>query len=104
MGSYEKHHGYIFYIACIMFALVASLIDTKQRSRLMSLSIVSASIVAIISLGEYLMLSPLLSSDTLTPWSSIRTISTLGNANYVAGYLLMHIPLVSRFSRNIRYL
>ena len=62
----------------------------KDRKRYIYISIMSATIVAVWAVFQYFG-SWIVSSRY--PW---RTISTLGNPNYLAGYLLMILPLFQR--------
>lgn len=41
-----------------------------------------------------------LSFITQGSWSNIRSIATLGNPNYVAGYLLMILPMILGYVRH----
>lgn len=58
-----------------------------------------ASTVAIIAILEYIGFSLFLPELSMQSWGVGRSVSTLGNPNYVAGYLLMHLPLLSAIRR-----
>lgn len=94
--THEKHHGYLFYMSIVWF-LHFVLISTRVHLRMYLLwSIWAATIVSIVSIGEWLW----------GPWDIYghapfslypgRSWSTLGNPNYLAGYLLLLIPLIHR--------
>ncbi len=54
----------------------------------------TASVVAIIAILEYIGFSLFLPELSTQSWGAGRSVSTLGNPNYVAGYLLMHLPFL----------
>lgn len=80
----------------MIFAGIASLLTKKEFERIILLSLGSAFLVAIFAIIEYFGISLFFPSIGKVSWEFGRTISTLGNPNYVAGYLLLHFPLVQR--------
>ncbi len=98
MGSYEKHHGYIFYfgIISLIFLLISS--SREQIRSYLRWSIYAAGLVAMIAIGERIggILDMYGRSEMLSAYSG-RSVSTLGNPNYVAGYLLFFLPLLTLF-------
>lgn len=103
-GSSEKHHGYFFYVWILIFAGIASLLTKKEFERAIFFSLGSAFLVAIFAIIEYFGISLFFPSTSTVSWELGRTISTLGNPNYVAGYLLLHFPLVQRIRKPERYI
>ncbi len=95
LGSEEKKHGYLFFFGLILFYFLVSERSQKEKDILIRFSIMSAGIVSIFALLEYAGVFAFL-SNLSTSWESWRTISTLWNPNYLAGYLLIHFPLLSR--------
>ena len=95
LWSEEKKHGYLFFIGLIFFYFLVSERSKTEKDILIQVSIISAVIVSIFALLEYLGLFAFLSHPS-TSWESWRTISTLWNPNYLAGYILIHFPLLSR--------
>lgn len=68
----------------MIFAGIASLLTKKEFDRLILFSLGSASLVAIFAIIEYLGFSLFFPSVGNVSWELGRTISTLGNPNYVA--------------------
>lgn len=91
--SWQKHHGYLFWIGCITLSVLIAVLSSEQKRKLIRTSITSAILVAVFALGEYTGIYEFLPGASGT-WESGRSISTLGNPNYVAGYLLIHMALV----------
>ena len=94
MGGHEKHHGYLLYMGVITLApLLISGSRVYLRSYL-SWSMYAASIVAIVAIGEHIggILDIYHRGEMVSMYSG-RSMSTLGNPNYLAGYLLMLLPL-----------
>lgn len=94
-GSTEKHHGYIFFTAVLIFIglmMTSSKIDLKKY---LAMSLASAVFVAIVAIGEVVggSLDIFHHQNPLSPYVG-RAISTLGNPNYVAGYLLPFVPIL----------
>ena len=91
-GSHEKRHGYIFFVSILLTFFLFSLVSDKRRYYRASLIV--ASVVAIIAIFEYIGFSLFLPELSKQSWGAGRSVSTLGNPNYVAGYLLMHLPFL----------
>lgn len=96
-GSYEKRHGYIFFVSILLTFFLFSLVSDKRRYYRASL--ITASVVAVIAILEYIGFSLFLPELSTQSWGAGRSVSTLGNPNYVAGYLLMHLPFLSLIHR-----
>ncbi len=103
MGSYEKHHGFLFYcsILCLIFLLIAS--PSTHLKLYLNWSMASATFVACIAIGEYMggIFDIYGRSEMLSMYPG-RSSSTLGNPNYVAGYLLPFIPILLMNIRKIK--
>lgn len=104
LWSQEKHHGYIWYLGLTLFAGIVSLSTDLERRRMIIASLIASSLVALFALLEYIGISLPSSGTGRVTWELGRTISTLGNPNYVAGYLLMHIPLIMYIRSPERYI
>jgi hypothetical protein len=54
LGSHEKHHGYLFYIAIILLITLIVASSREQIRSYINWSISAALIVASIAIGEYI--------------------------------------------------
>jgi hypothetical protein len=97
LGSYEKHHGYLFWLGLIFFGIGTAIVDDKRK--LVEVSTYTAGVVGLIGILEYLGLT-LIPIDGDTSWGAGRIVSTLGNPNYVAWYLLIHLPLLTLIKKS----
>ncbi len=94
--SREKHHGYIWYIVLILLWILLSTLNSREKKMLVYVSMASSFLVASFALLEYISWGSLFFSQSGTfSWGSARSVSTLWNPNYVAGYLLMNIVCLS---------
>ncbi|PDW04992.1 hypothetical protein CJ255_01040 [Candidatus Viridilinea mediisalina] len=89
-GSYQRMQGTYTNISYIMlaFAIVAVVQRREQVERIVTLSILTAVAVASYGIMQHLRLDPL-------PWQGdvvIRIASTMGNAIFVAAYMIMVLP------------
>lgn len=92
--SYEKHHWYIFYFSIInfIFLLAAS---TSTQLKISFMEYFSSVLVAWIAIGEHIgWILDIYGRSEMYSLYDGRSSSTLGNPNYVAGYLLLFIPIV----------
>ncbi|MBP6981330.1 hypothetical protein KBB25_00930 [Candidatus Gracilibacteria bacterium] len=101
-GSYEKHHGYIFFLTLFGAFFLFSFAHSKKR--LIQMSLIIASVISGLALLEFLGVFSFFQMNGVPSWGSGRTISTLGNPNYLAGYLLIHFPLVTFLRKPERYI
>jgi tetratricopeptide (TPR) repeat protein len=91
-GSYQRLQGTytnLSYIA-LFFLIVATLRRREQIDRLLIVTILSGLVVATYGVMQHFQLDPL-------PWQGdviTRVASTMGNAIFVAAYLIMVLPLV----------
>lgn len=102
-GSLEKHHGYIFLAGVISLVLLLQTLGAKEKHLVVKASLVSGLLVSFFALLEYIGISVFYGNLSGASWGSGRSISTLGNPNYVAGYLLMLLPLVQTIRNPERY-
>ncbi len=90
-GSYQRLQGTytnLSYIA-LFFLIVATLRRREQLDRLLIVTILSGLVVATYGVMQHFQLDPL-------PWQGdviTRVASTMGNAIFVAAYLIMVLPL-----------
>ncbi len=95
LWSFEKHHGYIWYILFIILSILIASLSSRERYTLIRTTVFAGSIVAFFSVLEFLLGWSVFISSVFSPiWWDVRSVSTLWNANYVAGYLLICIPLL----------
>jgi hypothetical protein len=105
LGSPEKHHGYLFYIGIILFSVLLMASPREHLWRYISWSIYAALIVAVIAIGEHIggIWDIYHRSEMLGAYPE-RSVSTLGNPNYVAGYLLIFFPLLAQLRSPERWI
>ncbi len=92
-GNPEKHHGWFFYAALFGVFFLLRALSPQERKKLMNLSFIGFAGVLIYALFQKMGLDP------LTPFyetrlNMARAFSTLGNPNYLAGLVLMMLPLL----------
>ncbi len=95
LGSYEKRHGYVFYVSIVLFTILLLASPPLSVRQYLQWSLYSAIIVACIALWEHIgsLWDIYNRSETLSAYPG-RSSSTLGNPNYVAGYLLPFVPVL----------
>ncbi|MBP9779154.1 hypothetical protein KBD33_00855 [Candidatus Gracilibacteria bacterium] len=99
-GSQEKHHGYIWYASLMLLALLISTFSYTEKRKLVTMIMIGAVLVAFFAVIEYFRGY---SAFGKFSWGNEgRAASTLGNPNYVAGFLLMCLPLFSLVPRLFR--
>jgi hypothetical protein len=92
-GSYEKFHGYLLYSGIIVLTFALSLQSAWEKKKLIYATLSGTLIVSVIALIEASGVSVFFDRRADVWWGGLRTISTLGNPNYLAGYLLLCLPL-----------
>lgn len=103
-GSHEKHHGYYFFTGLVFLFGIATLLEKREYDRILRISLITASIVACFAVLEYMKLYSFFPMRLIeTSWEGGRANSTLGNPNYVAGYLVMLLPLITLIRKPERY-
>ncbi len=104
-GWYEKHHGALWYLLFILLIINLSSLSPVAKKHILYASMYSAGLVAFFSLSEYILGSSFFfeGSRQISWWMS-RSVSTLGNPNYVAWYLLLFLPLSSLVRQSERYI
>lgn len=98
LGGYEKRHGSVFFLAILAYGYLLLSRGREELKKLMMISTWVAGGVAFFAIFEYIFGSVFFPRLGEISWEIGRTISTLGNPNYVAGYLLLHLGLL-RFQR-----
>ncbi len=93
LGSYQRLQGLytLFGYLAIFFAILTSLRTRAQLSRLVTALILSSLPVSLYGIIQHNGLDPL-------PWAgdvTVRVASNMGNAIFVAAYLIMIVPLVA---------
>lgn len=95
-GIGEKQHGILLILGLIWLWYLLSFASKKEQSILNTIILFSWGIVACISLIEGIFGYNIFTGtlfQTTGSWWDVRSTATLGNPNYVAGYLLILIPL-----------
>ena len=92
-GSFEKFHGYILYVGIIVLGFCLSLLRNNDKRKLVIYSLIPVVIVSVIAILEALSFQVFFPPSASVWWEGIRAISTLGNPNYLAGYLLLMLPI-----------
>jgi hypothetical protein len=87
---------------CLAFCL--TLLHTSERMKLLRMSLISVTIVSIIALIEASGVSVFFARHGDIWGGGFRTISTLGNPNYLAGYLLILLPYTFALRSPERYM
>lgn len=97
IGSYEKHHWYVFYFSIIAFAVLLVASPKAYLRKYLTWSIFSSVLVAGIAIWENSewILDIYRRSEMLSMYPG-RTSSTLGNPNYLAGFLLPFVPILTQ--------
>lgn len=100
MGSPEKQHGMLFFWALAgLFILLDGQYSGESRKYIAQWSIFGGVLVCIYALMQYAWFDPIHGRYYHDGWDTNRVFSTLGNPNYLSGYLLLVLPLLSRWRR-----
>ncbi len=92
-GNPEKRHGWYFYMGLfVLFFLLRSLSSTERR-KLLYTSFVSFLVVLVYALFQKVGFDPLMPFYQ-TRLDMHRAFASLGNPNYLAGYILIILPLL----------
>ncbi len=95
IGSNEKNHGLLFFLTCIGWsALLFSVKKYHSFGYIPRIIRTMGWLLALIWIGQYMGLDPLAAYYTGNTWWSDRVFATLGNPNYLAGYLIMTLPFL----------
>lgn len=96
LGIGEKQHWLLMPIGLIWLGILLSFLEKSEMRKIAYSIIFSGGIVAVIALieksGYNIFTGAIYSVEG--SWWAVRSTSTLGNPNYVAGYLLMILPLI----------
>lgn len=95
-GNGEKFHGWYFYLGLLIFTIILSSSTREEQKKYLGISLVSGGIVCLYALFQKIGLDPL-SNAYSSRLDTTRIFSTLGNPNYLAGYILMLMPLSLKF-------
>ncbi len=88
----EKFHGWYLYLGLLMLGIILSSSERAEQRKYLSISLISGGVVCLYALFQKMGLDPLASSYS-SRLDATRIFSTLGNPNYLAGYVLMLMPL-----------
>lgn len=92
-GNHEKHHGWFFYIALLTLFFLLRQNSPSDHKKLITMSFLWCTGVALYSFFQVWWLDPLRDAYE-TRLDLQRIFSTLGNPNYLAGLVLMILPLM----------
>jgi hypothetical protein len=105
IGSIEKNHGYFWYTGMLLLVFLFQTLNLKERRNVLIASLLGASLVAFFAVIEWSIWgSPFFESLQRAAWWELRSVSTLGNPNYVAGYLLAQLALVGFIDSRAKYI
>lgn len=90
LGSYPYYQGWIVYLYLFIFSLVISLIKIDPLDIFKVLAL-SSLFVSIISIRDFISLNL---ENPQVPIYAGRVISTFGQPNFYASFLLMNLPLI----------
>ena len=100
-GSYQRLQGtYTFLSYVVIFVLILNILRSRQQlERLLTVIIITSFPIALYGIIQHFQLDPL-------PWAgdvTARVASNMGNAIFVAAYLIMVVPLaVGRFMTTLQ--
>jgi hypothetical protein len=98
-GTFEKMHGWFFYACLFVLFWIVSSLTAQEKKNIFRASLVGAVGVALYAYFQKIDLDPLRPLYT-TRLDRSRAFSTLGNPNYLAGYVLMFLPLLRHLIRD----
>ncbi len=98
LGWLEKRHGYIFYLGIVCFTFLLFGFTKTELKQYLKWSFISVIIVSFIAVGEYVWwFFDIYQRSLLVSLYSGRSLSTLGNPNYLAWVLLFFLPVISLY-------
>lgn len=92
-GNPEKRHGWYFYLALFFLFFLLKNLSSNEKKKLLYTSFVAFFVVLIYALFQKLWFDPLVSFYQ-TRLDTDRAFSSLGNPNYLAGFILIVLPLL----------
>ncbi len=97
-GNPEKHHGWFFYVALGVLFLILQKTSPREQKIYWKITVTSFFLVLLYGIFQKLGLDPLQKNYT-APIDLGRLYSTLGNPNYLAGYILLFMPFFDFYTR-----
>ncbi len=91
-GNMEKFHGWYLYLGLLMLGIILSTSERAEQKKYLTFSLISGGIVCFYALSQKLGLDPIQSLYS-SRLDATRIFGTLWNPNYLAGYVLMLMPL-----------
>ncbi|OGE66550.1 hypothetical protein A3H85_03380 [Candidatus Daviesbacteria bacterium RIFCSPLOWO2_02_FULL_40_8] len=98
MGEAPYYQGLIFYIYLFVFSLLVGISGISIRQWVVVLSL-SSLLVSVFSIKDYLLLHLF---QIYTPTYADRVVSTFGQPNFYAGFILLTLPLTSYLFKSPR--
>ncbi len=97
LGNLEKMHGFLWYFS-LGFFLIFLYIFLKKSQKFLIFLVEIAVLVSFLTIGEFLMQKYIfLPQDIKISWQYFRPILSFWNPNYLAGFLLLHLPFLKNF-------
>lgn len=100
-GNEEKFHGWYLYLGLVFLGIMLSASTREEQKKYLKISLFSGFIVCIYATFQKMGMDPLSTAYT-SRLDSTRIFGTLGNPNYLAGYILMLLPLAFAYLRSRR--
>lgn len=96
LGSEWRHQGFLLLLSCFIFYLASK---TIKNPELITKSIIISSIfLSTISITEFI----LLELGFYFPTYNGRIVATMGNPNFLAGYIALTLPFLLTYSKSIK--
>lgn len=94
IGSSERLQGGAFFLGLFLFAMVLRyVLDSQRREKIIRVILYTVPPIFLYSIIQYIHLDPLFDNYTLTVFVH-PVFATFGNSAYLAGYVLLLIPIV----------
>jgi hypothetical protein len=91
-GNGEKFHGWYLYFGLLLLGIILSTSTREEQKKYLTISLFSGTVVCFYALFQKFELDPIQSLYS-SRLDATRIFGTLGNPNYLAGYVLMLLPL-----------
>jgi len=102
-GNGEKNHGWLFYLWLLILGIILSTSTREEQKKYLKISLFSGGMVCLYALFQKLGLDPIQSLYS-SRLDATRIFGTLWNPNYLAGYILMLLPLSFLLTRSNKIL